>query len=555
MAQISGGHLVARYLKEVEGVSTVFSLSGGHIDRIYDGFLRYGVKVVDARHEQAAAMMAHAYTIYTGRPGVCLVTAGPGFTNALTGLVNASLENVPLVVLSGTAPVRDWEKGALQEMKQAEMARGVVKWHGMCHDTRRIAEYLSTAFRFAVNGRPGPVLLEMPPDVLNVSVDEATVGPATRGSVVFRSQPDPRAAKRAAQAVAEAKKPLILGGSGVAFSGCGEVLQKFVEKTGIPFVLMNAGRGVLPDTHPLCLWDGTQTTLMTALMSADCILALGIRFNWLLLYGQGFPQAKVVRVDIEPSEINRNRPADIGLCGDLSLALDQLLGLVQPKDCPAWIQELKLLSQAGAEGEKASRYAPSAPIHPARLVELVRQAAGDGAIYIMDGGDTSYFGVMGLTATEKASVLGAAGGLLGCLGTGVPFGVGAKLARPDKRVVVVSGDGSFGFNAMEFDTALRHNAPFVCVIVNDQAWGMIKHGQEICYGPDRCIGSELGVIHYEKVAEALGGFGVFVEKEQDVIPAMKAALDSGKPACVNVLTDKSITSPATLLFSQSLKMD
>jgi len=198
---------------------------------------------------------------------------------------------------------------------------------------------------------------------------------------------------------------------------------------------------------------------------------------------------------------------------------------------------------------------PSDPIHPARLVEQVRKAAGDDAIYIVDGGDISYFGLMGLTAKEKSGVIGSASGLFGCLGTGVPFGIGAKLARPDKKVIVLNGDGSFGLNAMEFDTAVRHGIPIVCVISNDKSWGMIKHGQELVYGGDRLVCSELGEVHYEKVVEGLGGYGEFVDRDEEIIPAVKRAIESGKPACINALTDPTVTSPATLIFVDSLKME
>lgn len=552
---ISGGHLVARHLKEVEGIDILFSLSGGHIDRIYDGCIEFGVKIVDVRHEQAAAMMAHSWSLYSGKPGVCLVTAGPGFVNALTGIVNASMENVPLVVISGMAPVRDWSKGALQEMQQAEMVRGCVKHCDVCHDTKRVPEYLAAAFRHAVNGRPGPVLLEIPPDVLNVSVPAASVPPIGPGGRRYRAVPDQASLAAAASAINSARRPVVLGGTGVGLSGAGDELKKFAEKAGIPFLLMNAGRGAVPDDHPLSLWDGTQSALIGSLATADLVLALGIRFNWLLLFGQGFPEAKVIRVDVDATELDRNRVSDIGLCGDIALTLAGLTPLVEAGSHDDWVAQVRTMAAGEKEADDLLRNTPKDPIHPVRLMSQVRKAAGDDAVYIMDGGDTSYFGIMGFRATFTSSVLGAAGGLLGCLGTGLPFGIGAKLARPDKTVVVVSGDGSFGFNAMEFDTAMRHNAPIVCVICNDQAWGMIKHGQEICYGCDRLIGSELGVVHYEKVVEALGGHGELVRLEEDIVPAMERALASGKPACVNVLTDPTVTSPATLMFSEALKME
>ena len=555
MSKISGGHLVAKYLSEVEGVSTVFSIPGGHIDRIYDGFLEYGTRLIAVRHEQAAAMMAHAWSIFAGQPGVCLVTAGPGFTNALTGVVNAYLDNVPIVVLSGTAPVKDWGKGALQEMNQLDMIKPVVKWCDTCYDVKRIPEYLSKAFRHAVSGRPGPVFLELPPDVLNVSFDEEEVVYPRKGSTVYKTPADADSIKEAAQLINKAEKPVIVGGSGVGFSKCDEELSEFVDKTGIPFVLLGNGRGTIPDDHPLSLLDGGFTGVTIAASQADLIIVLGIRFNWLLTFGQGFPQAKVIRVDIDPTEIDRNRISDIGLVGDIEPILKQLNAEVDKKDHSSWVKDVRDMYFPFIADEVKTRETPSEPIHPARLVEQVRKTIKDDAVYVVDGGDASYFGLVGLKAKGKSSVIGAASGLLGCLGTGVPFGIAAKLARPEKTVVVLNGDGAFGLNAMEFDTAVRYNIPFVCVILNDQAWGMIKHGQEMTYGNERVVGSELGVVHYEKVVEALGGYGELVTKDGEIIPALERAIACGKPACVNVLTDPAVTSPATLLFVDSLKME
>ena len=555
MAEIYGGHLVAKYLKDVEKVDTVFSLSGGHIDRIYDGFLEYGVRLIDVRHEQAAAMMAHAWSIYTGRVGVCLVTAGPGFTNALTGVVNAYQENAPMVVLSGTAPFRDRGFGALQDMKQADMIKSTVKWYDVCHHVHRIPEYLHTAFRQAVSGRPGPVFLELPPDILNIKVNEDAVVKPTQGGVAARSAPDPALIPKAAELINKAERPVILSGSGVAASGCDDEIRAFVQTTGIPHALVGPGRGAIPDTDPLSLWDGGLMAIITALSQADLVLAFGIRFNWLLMFGQIFPLAKMVRVDIDPNEIDRNRQADVGLVGDLKLTLAELNKGVTQRDHTAWRNSLRDAYMPMIQGELDARNNPSDPIHPARMVKLLGDTVGTDALYVVDGGDTSYFGITALVSTSRSSVIGAAGGQFGCLGTGLPFALAAKAARPDKTVVVISGDGSFGLNAMEFDTAVRHNLPVVCVVNNDRAWGMIKHGQELCYGGDRVTGSELGLVHYEKMVEGLDGHGELVEKEEQLVPALKRALESGKPACVNVLTDPCVVSPATLQFVEGFKME
>ncbi|MGO9147532.1 MAG: thiamine pyrophosphate-binding protein [Desulfomonilia bacterium] len=556
MAMILGGHLVGKYLKEVEKVDTVFCLSGGHIEAILDSFTEYKIRTIDVRHEQAAAMMAEAWSIYRGQPGVCLVTAGPGFTNAVTGIANAYLDNAPLVVLCGKHPLRDDLKGALQEINQMDIIKPITKWAATCYDTKRIPEYLSLAFRHAVLGRPGPVFLELPPDILSVKIPEEKAPMQTRMTHKYTVHPDEWDLKQAADVINAAKKPLFMGGSGVGLSCCGIALSQFIERTGFPFFLMNFGRGELPDNHPLSLWDIGNVGLQLGITQADVIVAAGLRFNWLLQSGAIIPsQTKVIRIDIDPHEIDRNRVADVGLVGDTTSVLNQLLPLIKRGDHSAWLKTLRAASHAFIEPELKLREAPSSPIHPIRLVAQIQKALGDDTVYVIDGGDTAYFGLVGFTSKEKAGVIAAAAGLLGCLGTGIPFAMAAKLARPDKKVLLLQGDGSFGFNAMEFDTMVRHNIPVVCVVNNDTAWGMIKHGQELSIGCDRLQCSELGERHYEKMVEGLGGYGEFVTKDEDIIPAIKRAFESGKPSCINVMTDPTATSPATPLLYQALKMD
>ena len=556
MSMILGGHLVGKYLKEVESVDTVFCLSGGHIEAVLDSFTEYKIRTIDVRHEQAAAMMAHAWSVYTGRPGVCLVTAGPGFTNAITGIANAYLDNAPLVVLCGRHPLRDDLKGALQEMNQMDVVKPITKWAATCYDPRRIPEYLSLAFRHAMVGRPGPVFLELPPDILSVKVPLEKVFMPQKMTRKFTIHPDDWDLKQAAEIINAARKPIFMGGSGVGLSCCSIALGQFIERSGIPFFLMNYGRGELPDNHPLSLWDIGNVGLQLGITQADVIIAVGVRFNWLLQSGALIPPAtKVVRIDIDPHEIDRNRQADVGLVGDSTSVLNQLLPLIKGGDHSAWVKTLRAASNAFIAPELKIREVPSSPIHPIRLVAQIQKAVGDDAVYVIDGGDTQYFGLVGFTSREKAGVIAAAAGLLGCLGTGIPFAMAAKLARPDKKVVLLQGDGSFGFNSMEFDTMVRHNIPVVCVVNNDTAWGMIKHSQELSIGCDRLQCAELGERHYEKMVEGLGGYGEFVTKDEDIIPAIRRAFESGKPSCINVMTDPMVTSPATALFYQSLKME
>jgi acetolactate synthase-1/2/3 large subunit len=262
-----------------------------------------------------------------------------------------------------------------------------------------------------------------------------------------------------------------------------------------------------------------------------------------------------VRIDIDPNEIDRNRQADAGLVGDCGSVLGQLDPFLNKKEHGEWVKMLRAASLSMIDGELKSRQTASDPIHPIRLAAQIQKYVGDDAFYVVDGGDTSYFGLVGFMSKHKAGVIGSSSGLLGCLGTGIPFAMAAKLAHPDMKVLLLNGDGSFGFNAMEFDTMVRHNIPVVCVVNNDCAWGMIKHSQEMSIGAERLQCSELGTRHYEKMVEGLGGYGEFVTKDEDIIPALKRAFESGKPACVNVMTDPTVTSPATVLFYQALKME
>ena len=552
MSKISGGHLVAKYIREIEAVKLVFTLSGGHIESILDGFTEYNIRTIDVRHEQAAAMMAHAWSIYTNQPGVCLVTAGPGFTNALTGIANAYLDNAPLVVLCGRHPLRDDLTGALQEMNQIDMVKPITKWCATCYDTKRIPEYLSIAFRQATLGRPGPVFLELPPDILFVEVDQDSVPVPKRRQHESSTHPEESELQAAAELINQAKKPIFLGGSGVGMSCCDLSLSSFIEKTGIPFALLNNGRGALPDNHPLCINDGGFTGIITGLPQADLVVAVGVRFNWVLQSGQIFPDAQVIKIDIDPNEIDRNRDADVGLAGDVNYVLNQLIPMVEKREHEEWVQKLRQAYAAFMTTELEQRSTASDPIHPNRLVAQIQEVFGQEAFYVADGGDTSYYGLAGFLSSHKAGVQIPAGALLGCLGTGIPFAMAAKLANPDKPVILLNGDGSFGFNSMEFDTAVRHDIPIICVVNNDCAWGMIKHSQKMSIGQERCTCAELGLRHYEKMVEGLGGHGELVTRDEEIIPAIKRAVESGKPSCINVVTDPTVTSPATVIFYQNL---
>ena len=336
----------------------------------------------------------------------------------------------------------------------------------------------------------------------------------------------------------------------MGLSGCGKVLEEFLDKANIPFVLINNGRGEVAEDHPLCINESGMTAVMAGLPQADVVIVAGVRLNWVLQSGKILGDAKVVRMDIDPTEVDRNRTADAGLVGDLKDVLEALTPLVKKGNHNIWLENLKKVGEAFTKTEKEQKETPSDPIHPNRLVAKIMEVFGKDAYYVADGGDTSYYALAGFHSTLPAGVMTPTGALLGCLGTGIPFALAAKLANPDKPVVVLHGDGSFGFNGMEFDTAVRHNIPIICVVNNDCAWGMIKHSQEMSLGPECLTCVELGMRHYEKMVEGFGGHGELVTRDEEIVPALKRAAESGKPALVNVVTDPTVTSPATVMFYQ-----
>lgn len=549
MAMIHGGKMIIKLLQK-EGVKYVFSLAGGHINPIYDASIDSGIKIIDTRHEQAAAHMAEAWARLTGRPGVCLVTAGPGFTDAITGITNAWMANAPLIFISGRAGIGEMERLSLQEMEHIDLIKPVTKWSRVIYQAERIAEYLAIAFRQATTGRPGPVFLDIPIDVLGKKVDESEVVFPTHYRTEASPAGDPEMVQKAAELLKSANKPVVIAGSGAFYSGAGDALQEFAELTRIPVFTSTAARGVLPDDHPVCLGPGNMMApgaAGTAIPGADVLLLLGHRISLYLLFGRPpviGPETKIIQVDIEGEEIGRNRGIELGIVGDVRQVLRQLIHELKGHSFSgAWLDELRGVHRAQREAAEVDIKSDQVPIHPLRLAGEVNAFLDRDATVAADGGDTQIWISMVKEVFYPGHYLDT--GLFGCLGVGIPFALTAKLLRPDKQVLLFMGDGAAGLNLMEFDTAARHKLPIVMVINNDQAWGMIKHGQEMVYGEDRLVGSELGIVHYEKVVEALGGYGEFIERPEEIAPALKRAFDSNLPACINVLTDQKAISPGS----------
>jgi acetolactate synthase-1/2/3 large subunit len=533
MGTVTGGRLVVDALKK-EGVEYIFSLSGGHINPIYQACLDTGIKVIDTRHEQAAAHMAEAWGKLTRKPGVCVVTAGPGFTNAITGVANARASNTPMIVIAGRSGLAETEKLALQELEQIDIIRPLIKWGRVVYEPHRLYEFTAMAFRHAMTGRPGPVFLEIPTDIMHKQVEEKDAVRPEGYRPKFQPGSSKDGVTQALEMLRQAKKPAIIAGSGAYFSGADEELKKFVELTDIPVFTSLMGRGLLSDNDPQCfglpMMGGADI-----MQNADVIMVLGSRLGLYLGYGQAplFPaDAKMIQVDIEGSEIGRNRKIDLGLVGDIKEVLKDMIELfdVSPFSHKDYLDSISTPARDSRQNIRNLSVA-SGKFNQARIMKEINEFLDPDAVVVADGGDTFVATLMGADVSLPGHFL--AYGDFGCLGVGIPFGLAAKLRHPDKQVLVTMGDGSAGINLMEFHTAVRFNLPIVMVVFNDQAWGMIRNSQKV-YGPDRIVGCELGEVSYEKVVEALGGYGERVDKADDIKPALKRAFASGKPACINV---------------------
>ena len=537
-----GGHLIAQALKN-EGVRYLFTLSGGHIAPIYDGCVDLGIEVIDFRHEQAATHCADGWARVTLQPGVAAVTAGPGVTDGVTGIANAYYANSPILVFSGKNPIFEFEMGSLQEMDQLAIVRSITKWAKTCYDTRRLADYTTAALRHATSGRPGPAFLDVPLDVQFNSWPPGVDVPEDYRTTA-RPLGDPDLVKRAAAMLNEAEHPVIFAGAGVRWSGAHDTLAALADAVKAPVFLNSLGRGCLPADHP-CFFSAARKT---ALGKVDVLLALGVDWDFRLGFGQRnfAPGARVVQVDVDAVHIGRNRPVEVGIVGDPGKVMEQLLqeGAGRASE-PQWTTEIRDEENRIKAGAEEGMNSDASPIHPQRFAREIRDFLDRDAIVVGDGGDIVGISASIINAYEPGHWLDP--GPFGCLGVGPSFAIAAKLAEPDKQVLIVYGDGSFGLNAMEYDTAIRHKLPFVGIIGNDQAWGQIKVAQEAMYGEGNAPASMLADTPYEKMVEGLGGYGERVEKPGDIRPALERAFGSGVPACINVMIDASLMKRSSYL--------
>lgn len=535
-----GGRLVARVLKG-EGISHLFTLCGGHIASIYDGCLDEGIQIIDTRHEQAAAHAADAYARLTRGIGVAAVTAGPGVTDAVTAVANAYYANSPLLLLGGAAPLEQQGRGALQEMEQVALLKPITKYSIAIHQTERIPELLTQAIRIALSGRPGPVFVEIPFDILIQFVDEETVKFPTHYRTNARAYGDAAEIVRAAELLANAEHPVILAGTQVYWDDASDTLRAFVEKFNLPVFPNGMGRGTIPMNHPNCL----PLARGAGLKNADVVLSLGVPMDFRMRYGDFGDETKLIQVDLDAAEIGRNRAVDVGIVGNARAVLEQLTvavaSITEPeKNWGEWVAFLQGVEEEKRTAQAEWENSDEVPIHQLRLAHELNKLVDEDTIVIADGGDVVGLAAKVLTITKPGQWMDP--GPLGCLGVGLPFALAAQALYPDKKVIVLNGDGSFGLNGMEFDTAVRFGLPIVTVIGNDGQWGEIRLPQIALMGEERAVATALSPnVHYEKIAEAFGGYGEFVTEPGEIVPAIQRAFahgkETGKPAIVNVMID------------------
>jgi acetolactate synthase-1/2/3 large subunit len=531
----TAGAWIASYLKQRE-IDALFTLTGGHIFPLLDGCLDAGIRVIDTRHEQAAAFAAEGWALRSGRPGVYAATAGPGFVNAVTGLAHASVTLSPTLCLAGASPTGEDDKGAPQELEQTRVAEIYARYAKTVRRTDRIPQYLEMAFQHMCGPTPGPAFLELPQDVLYRPLSEkaeTSFGPRRTP----RAAGDPRDIDRAAELLRQAERPAVVVGSGGFWSGAAEALAGFAEQTRLPVFTRNAARGLLPDSHPQC-YGGSPGL---GVFRADLVLVIGSRFSSTFYYGKFAEDAKVIQVDCNAAALGDNRGIDLGISGDAGVVLEQLTAALDGyRATDAWISTLDAAVEKRQQKFAAGYHATTTPIHPMRLLHEINEFSDANTTITIDGGDIGVAASRHLRA-EQPGAQPSNASILGSLGPGLPFAIGARVAAPDDTVICVTGDGAFGIGAMEFDTAVRLDLPFICVIGNDQQWGMIERAQVELFGADRLVAAKLGDRPYEKMVEALGGYGERVEDPEQIRPALERARDSGRPACLNVMLDPKAT--------------
>ena len=549
---VSGGHLVARALRG-EGVDTVFTLCGGHIIDIYDGCIDEGIRIVDVRHEQVAAHAADGYARQTGRLGCVVTTAGPGFTNAMTGIATAFRSESPVLHIGGQGALSQHKMGSLQDLPHVDIAAPITKFSASVPSTERIADMVSMAARECFAGAPGPSYLEIPRDVLDreVSADAAVIPEPGRYRASPKSIGDPADIERLADLLVKSERPAILLGTQVWTARGHEDALRLVRELDIPAYFNGSGRGLLPPGDP----HHFHRTRGDAFKEADVIVIVGTPFDFRMGYGKRLrSDAAVVQIDLDYRTVGKNRDVTLGLVGDPGAILGAVAdaatasGGAGGNRRKGWLEQLRAL-----EVEKTEKLMPlfrsdKSPIHPYRVAWELNEFLTEDTVYIGDGGDVVTISAQAVQPRSPGNWMDP--GALGSLGVGTGFALATGLAHPDKEVLCYYGDGSFGMTAFDMETANRFGAPYIAVIGNNSAMNQIRYGQITKYGEERGgVGNLLGDVPFSKFAEMLGGHGEEVHEAGEIGPALQRAREavrsSGKSAVVNIWVDPKEYAPGT----------
>ena len=528
---VHGGRLVARRLA-AHGVTKLFTLSGGHLFSVYDGCREEGIDIVDVRHESCAAFAAEGWAKVTRTPGVCALTAGPGVTNGMSALGSALQNHSPMLVLGGRAPAMRWGQGSLQEIDHVPFVRPLTRFAATAGSTAEIPALIDEAWDAAVRPHSGPAFVDLPLDHVFMEAEDE------RGDEAPAARPAPPLPDlaRALTLLADAERPVIMAGTNLYWGHGEDALRELVERRGIPVFLNGLARGCIPADHELFF----SRARSTALKGADVALVVGVPMDFRLGFGKSFgDDTEIVAIDVAEPERDHPRAPAAELYGDVAAILS---GLAEGggNDTRAWVETIRAAEREKREGERELREDPRAPLHPMRLYAELGEVLDRNAIVIGDGGDfVSYAGRV-IDSYEPGCWLDP--GPFGCLGSGPGYALAAKLAHPDRQVVLLLGDGAFGFSGMEYDTLARHGVNVVGVMGNNGIWGLEKHPMEFLYGYS--VAADLRPeTRYDQVVEALGGHGELVREPGEFRGAMERAFEAGKPALVNVLTDPSVAYP------------
>jgi acetolactate synthase-1/2/3 large subunit len=551
---VSGGHLVARALKN-EGVDTIFTLCGGHIIDIYDGCVDEGIRIIDVRHEQVAAHAADGYARQTGKLGCVVTTAGPGCTNAVTGVATAFRSESPIIHIGGQGALTQHKMGSLQDLPHVDMMAPITKFAATVPSTERVADMVSMAAREAFNGAPGPAYLEIPRDVLDreIDVSKAVIPQPGRYRASTKSVGDPQSIEQLADLLVNSERPAILFGQQVWTARGHEEAIALLRGLDVPGYFNGASRGLLPPGDP----HHFDRTRSQAFAKADLIVIVGTPFDFRMGYGKRISRdLKLVQIDMDYRTVGKNRDIDLGLVGDpgaiLGAVLQASTGRLKNdkrQARQAWMRELAALEETATAKLMPLFTSDASPIHPYRVAHEINQFLSDDTIYIGDGGDVVTISAQAVRPRRPGQWMDP--GALGSLGVGTGFAIAAGLANPEKEVLCYYGDGAFSMTSFDMETANRFGVPYIAVIGNNSAMNQIRYGQLAKYGEERGnVGNLLSDVPYGRFAEMLGGYGEEVREASKIAGALQRARESvaktGKSAVINIWVDPTVYAPGTM---------